>query len=279
MTGFSAEWLALREPADQKARNPHVLAACAGHFEARDSLRITDLGCGTGSSLRALAPHLSPRQFWRLVDHDPALLAAARVALVGWADAAQDNGPGLLLEKQGRTLQVEFCEADLAGDVDRLLNDVTDLVTAAALFDLCSPAWIKRFLARLALQKAALCTVLTYNGEEKWTPPHPGDATMLTAFIAHQQTDKGFGPASGPDAPACLIEGLRAHHYGIVIGDSPWQLGAGEAGLIMALADGSAAAVAQTGRVAGDVVEDWRLSRRQAKTCEIGHTDLFACIV
>ena len=36
---------------------------------------VVDLGCGTGSNLRALAPPCPRRQSWRLVDRDPALLA------------------------------------------------------------------------------------------------------------------------------------------------------------------------------------------------------------
>ena len=279
MTGFSPQWLALREPVDHKARNPRVLGTCAEHFEARDSLRITDLGCGTGSNLRALAPHLPARQLWRLVDHDPALLAASADALRQWADVVQDNGSGLLLEKHGRTLQVEFCQADLVHGLEPLLDGEADLITAAALFDLCSPAWIKRFITRLAAQKAALYAVLIYNGEETWTPPHPADAAMLKAFITHQQTNKGFGPAAGPQAPDCLVAALRQHQYGIVIGDSLWQLARDDAALIAALANGSAAAVDETGLVAGAVVERWRKARCTATSCEIGHTDLFACMV
>ena len=277
MSGFSAHWLALREPVDRRSRNQRVLGACCGHFAGRESLHILDLGCGTGANLRALAPHLAPRQFWRLADHDPALLAAASAALRGWADAAQDDGQILLLQKSGKTLHVAFCQADLSGDIAPLLAGDTDLVTAAALFDLCSETWIARFIAALARRKLSLYAVLTYNGEESWYPPIASDADMLRAFTAHQQTGKGFGRAAGPEAPDCLIRELRQHGYGIALGDSPWRLGPEDAGLMAALADSSAAAVAQTGQVAAARVETWRLARRAAERCEIGHADIFAC--
>ena len=74
MSGFSAEWLALREPADQRARNSDLLGALTRRFAGRDTLSVVDLGCGAGSNLRALAPALPRRQRWRLVDHDAALL-------------------------------------------------------------------------------------------------------------------------------------------------------------------------------------------------------------
>ena len=72
MSGFSADWLALREPLDHASRNAAVAAACAAHFAGAETLAVLDLGCGTGSNLRALAPILPERQDWRLVDHDPA---------------------------------------------------------------------------------------------------------------------------------------------------------------------------------------------------------------
>ncbi len=58
--GFSADWLALREPADHRSRSAELLATLATRVEGRDTLRITDLGCGTGSNLRATAPALGP---------------------------------------------------------------------------------------------------------------------------------------------------------------------------------------------------------------------------
>ncbi len=53
MSGFSADWLALREPFDLRARSCTVLDAVASYFERRHSVRVVDLACGTGSTLRA----------------------------------------------------------------------------------------------------------------------------------------------------------------------------------------------------------------------------------
>ena len=59
MTGFSADWLALREPYDIGARNPHVLDAVVASLAGNNQVRIVDLACGTGSTVRALAPRRS----------------------------------------------------------------------------------------------------------------------------------------------------------------------------------------------------------------------------
>src|SRR6266705_3435723 len=77
MSGFSAEWLALREPYDLAARNAAVLEAVVSAFIEQTSISVVDLACGTGATLRAIGPHLPPRQTWRLVDNDLSLLAKA----------------------------------------------------------------------------------------------------------------------------------------------------------------------------------------------------------
>ena len=77
MSGFSASWLALREPYDRRARNADVLNAMAARFREQSSIAVVDLGCGTGSTLRAISPRLPAQQNWRLVDNDLSLLAHA----------------------------------------------------------------------------------------------------------------------------------------------------------------------------------------------------------
>ena len=75
MSGFSAEWLKLREPYDLRARNTDVLNAVLDLLAGKPSVTVVDLACGTGSTFRALSPHIEARQHWRLVDNDLSLLA------------------------------------------------------------------------------------------------------------------------------------------------------------------------------------------------------------
>ena len=136
MSGFSAEWLALREPADRRARNRDLLGAMASHFADREVVAIVDLGCGAGSNLRAMAEMLPARQNWRLVDFDPRLLDAARERLVDWVRESEILEDGLALAIGHRHLEIAFTEADLSNGIDLLLDPAPELVTAAALFDL-----------------------------------------------------------------------------------------------------------------------------------------------
>jgi SAM-dependent methyltransferase len=279
---FSADWLNLREPADHAARDRALLADVAAHVAGRDHLAVLDLGCGAGSNLRGCALAFPvARQSWTLVDYDPALLDAARARLRDWADAAEDQGEELLLEKDGKTIAVDFRRMELVADLERALDWRPDLVTAAALFDLVSAGWISRFAAACARRRLPLYTVLIYDGREEWTPPHRLDAAVHAAFLAHQRRDKGFGPSAGPEAGAAMAEAFAAAGYAVRTGDSPWRLGPADAGLAAELADGIARAAVETGAVAPAEARAWAEARAAsmrdgAGRALVGHADLWA---
>ena len=274
MSGFSPEWLALREPVDHRSRNAELAAALAARFQQRNGVNVVDLGCGTGSNLRATAMLLPDVQSWTLVDYDERLLGEARNALARWADAAQVSGDQLALTKGPRQISVQFRQADLNAELDAVLGEKPDLVTASALFDLCSPAFIKAFVRAAAARGAVFYTVLTYNGIQRWTPRQPSDNAMMAAFHAHQTTDKGFGPSAGPTAPAHLADAFRLAGYSVLEGDSPWLLGAQDQALVSDLASGFAGAVRETGAVDAKSIDAWtKITRTGA---EVGHTDTLA---
>ena len=278
MTGFSAQWLALREPADHRARDVslrdkvvHDLAHLARVRQG--PINLVDLGCGSGSNLRALAPHLPATQHWTLVDYDPALLSAAKAALMRWADKIISEQETLVVLKNRKHISIDFLCEDLSSNLEAVLSRPMDLLTAAAFFDLVAESWLERFCGLLS---APLYTVLTYNGQESWSPPQPTDLAMLEAFRAHQQTDKGFGAAAGPTPAGVMERLLKARGFAVSSAQSPWKLDASDRRLIEQLAIGSAGAVSETKRVSVEEVSAWKQSRSLAQTCEIGHTDLYA---
>lgn len=274
MSGFSAEWLDVREPVDHRSRNTSLGRRLARHCHGWRFVSVVDLGCGTGSNLRATAPLLGPDQHWTLVDHDPALLEAAVARLTQWADGADSSSGALVLRKGPKRISVALRRADLASNLDAALGPAADLVTAAALFDLVSAAFIARFAAALAARKSAFYTVLTYDGDQRWTPPHPADDAMRKAFHAHQGRDKGFGAAAGPAAPQLLGESFAAGHYTVSQGASAWRLGPEDAVLIGDLARGFAAAVEETGAVDAATLTGWRQLERTGAV--VGHADTLA---
>jgi hypothetical protein len=232
------------------------------------------MGCGTGSNLRATAPLLGPEQHWTLVDKDEHLLEAAVARLCAWAANAERNGSQLLLGKDGKRIAVRFACADLASDLERVLDAGADLYTASALFDLVSDDFIATLAAEVARRKAAFFTVLTYNGLQRWTPKHEADAALASAFRSHQARDKGFGVAAGPIAPVLLSAAFDEAGYAVTEADSRWRLSAGDEALIEALTAGFVAAVRETRLVPDAKLEDWLAVGRTSAL--VGHTDTLA---
>jgi hypothetical protein len=194
--------------------------------------------------------------------------------LCSWATGAERNGSRLLLSKNGKRITVRFTCADLARDLDRVLELEADLYTASALFDLVSDDFIVELAAEVARRRAAFFTVLTYNGLQRWTPKHEADMAMASAFRAHQEGDKGFGPAAGPIAPALLAAAFDEAGYAVSEGDSAWRLGAGDEPLIEALGAGFGAAVRETRLVSEVKVARWLATARTGAL--VGHTDTLA---
>jgi hypothetical protein len=221
-----------------------------------------------------MAPLLGSTQHWTLIDNDPALLDASARRLLAWAEAGCRTADGVVLAWRGRRIAVVFRHADLSRDLDHTLGTTVELLTASALFDLVSPDFIKQFAEAAAQRGAAICAALTYDGVQRWEPAHPDDTAITCAFNAHQQSDKGFGPAAGPHAPTLLARALAAAGYQVESGDSTWRLIEGEATLIQMLACGVADAAAETGLVDPAKIAAWRIHRRGEAV--IGHTDLIA---
>lgn len=260
MSGFSAEWLDLRAPADAAARAPAVLDAMGAYCTDRPDLAICDLGAGVGATAMAIRDRLPAGRRWRLADLDAGNLAEAERRL----------------RATGET--VETAVVDLAGDPAVWPKD-TALATASALFDLAGAAWIERFVGALARDRTALLAMLTYDGRQTFTPALADDAAMLDAFNRHQRLDKGLGgPAAGPDAAAVLTRALEAAGYQVVQAESPWRLTAGrDSRLIEETLRGWATAVVEAGFVERRHADAW-LEARLARTASmtVGHVDLFA---
>ncbi|HSP56693.1 MAG TPA: class I SAM-dependent methyltransferase [Halomonas sp.] len=275
---FSPDWLARREALDARSRS-HTLTGLAADWLATRAgpHRILDLGCGTGSNLRFLAPRLPGPQHWRLIDHDPGLLALARHQ----AARLRDGG--------GERLSVATCCRDLA-PVDHALLDDVDLVTASALFDLVSRAWAEILVSACAERRLAMLFTLSVDGDWGFLNADGErledneDTAVRTLFQAHQVSDKGLGLALGGEAPAILSTLLREAGYRVECVASPWCLAAGEDEmwpLAKALVDGWFAAACDQAPGEEERLQRWRERRlagleRGELGITVGHLDLLA---
>jgi len=261
---FAAGWLALREPYDHAARSRAVLDAVARTFAGCTRVAVADLGCGTGATLRAIAPHLPPRQSWRLVDNDRSLLQEALAR-------------GATAVPAGSSVTAVNC--DLAGDFDAVLGDC-DLVTASALLDLVSEAWLDRLVAVLARRSLPFYAALSYDGGVVLEPACRGDSEVIAAVNRHQRTDKGLGPALGADAAGIASQHLRAAGFTVTQDRSDWRITPQDRAIQTDMLTGWAGAARE---ITSDpaMVAAWLGARTEHVAAgrshmRVGHVDLFA---
>ncbi len=265
MSGFSIDWLDLREAADRRARDK-ALRERTRQWLAEDTSPgkapvVVDLGAGTGSTLRALSTQASLT--WRLVDNDQTLLAEAQ-------------------RRHGSTHSIETCIADLA-NIETLPLAGARLITASALFDLVSADFIEALANDLKIRcqenPVGLYTALNYDGSTQWTPVHPLDDVVLQAFNRDQRKDKGFGPALGPDAGRAIARVFAEAGFEVYSASSPWVVDGADQAMVSSLITGIAGAVSGSPEIDSQALEDWvrfRQSQVDAGTCTVGHTDLLA---
>ena len=281
LASFDADWLRQREPFDAAARaraadRLHIAARLASmRTDPAAPWRIIDLACGLGANLRWLAPRLGGAQQWLAVDNDAALLRR-------WG-SGESARRMLHVRGAGFDAAVVRRRVDLARHLEALPWAAAHLVTGSALLDLVSLDWLQRLVAASAPYRVPLLFALSVDGRHHWTPSDAQDEAVGALFAAHQQRDKGFGPALGPRAAATLRRLLRQAGYRVHCERSDWLLqGQGDASALAlqrALIDGMCAAACQQAPAAAAELRAWQQRRHAlaARTClRVGHVELLA---
>jgi SAM-dependent methyltransferase len=258
---FDAGWLALREPVDHRSRPVELLDPLREAWTTRGWERILDLGAGSGSNLRYLAPHLPGSQRWTLVDHDQGLL-----------DRAVEESP-----------EGDVRVRTLVGDLEHHgLESVADahLVTASALLDLVSERWLEGLVARCSARGAGALLALSWDGTMQWSgPAHPDDHLVRSAVREHQLRNKGLGPALGSRAGAVAGRLFADEGYQVRLRPSPWVLTPEDRVLAAALVDGWEEAATEARPADAARIHAWARHRRQGLSTGslvVGHLDLLA---
>lgn len=201
----SRAWLALREPADATSRSDHLAQYLAARLQA--PLVVHDLGAGTGSMRRWLAPQLAGPQLWVEHDRDEDLLA-------------RDEPP--TRDFDGQPVKVVTRCGDVA-----TLDDLrgADLVTASALLDVLT-AEALRNLVDIVVAAGAPCLLTTsVVGRVDLQPADSLDAEIIRAFNDHQRRTTDIGALLGPDAVHRAADLFTGHGWTVRHESSPWQLG------------------------------------------------------
>mgnify|MGYP000642364552 CR=1 FL=1 len=282
--GFSPVWLTLREPADHAARSAALTQKLAAWAREQSALHILEMGCGTGSNLRYLCPHLGHHQEWTLLDYDPVLLAQLPLSIKEWAE---DEGVDIdiasdivTVEAKNFSARIRWQQADLANELDALPFETTQLVTGSALLDLTSQSWLQQLSELCIRHQCASLFVLNYDGRIQWQPERSFDTQTITLLNRHQLGDKGFGPAMGPLAGRTFAQALSSGQQ-CSVEPSDWQIIPEQQALQQALLDGWREACAELAPENADELERWHDERQRLITslesslC-VGHTDILS---
>ncbi|HTY48176.1 MAG TPA: hypothetical protein VMB48_00635 [Steroidobacteraceae bacterium] len=289
MGDFTPEWLALREPLDARSRAQALAVAVAGLAGAPGArergLTVIDLGAGTGANLRHAAPRLGGRQEWLLVERDPRLLGAMHGCMRDWAAASgagfEEVGERLVVRGAQYQCTIRSACLDLATQLDALAVPHGALVCASALLDLVSESWLRALARHIAERDAVAWFVLSYDGRIECEPPEAEDAVVRELFNLHQRTDKGFGPALGPEAGVAAMRIFAECGCGIRCAPSDWELAPGDRTLQHALLEGWFRAAVQIDAGQEPALRGW-LARRRAQVeagrskLRVGHVDVLA---
>ena len=153
------------------------------------------------------------------------------------------------------------------------------MVTASALLDLVSGAWLEGLADACRAAGASVLFALTYDGRIDCVPSLPDDARVRELVNRHQRTDKGFGPALGPMAAGHAETAFSRRGYQVHVSASDWVIGPDEPALQYALIDGWADAAAALAPAEAARLTAWKRARHAAvdegrSTLTVGHQDL-----
>ena len=283
--GFSESWLELREPADHAARSTALLDKLVHWRKSHDTLRIVELGAGTGSNLRYLMPALGHDQHWLLMDNDAALLDNLPKLLQHFSDThdAQltQGSDCLVIKHPDFSARITSRVIDLASQLDQLMQQEIHLLTASALLDLTSAKWLDQLASIADRQRCACLFALNYNGTIAWQPASASDDVVSRLLNLHQSGDKGFGPALGPTAGSYFANQLEQYGNTVFIESSNWQIDESMTALQLAIIEGWAPAATEQNNEAAGQIDMW-FEQRKAWIKEglsqltVGHCDVLA---
>ena len=263
----SAGWLTLREPADAAARSGELVESLLSHLSGGRDLVVHDLGSGSGSMARWLAPQLAGVQHWVLYDRDVELLA---LALADPPTVPAGSRPVTLETRRRDITRLDPEELSDAG-----------LITASALLDMLTAEELDRLVASCAGAGCPVLVTLSVVGRVELDPADPLDEVVQAAFNAHQRRDNGAGRLLGPDALDRAASAFASRGLDVAVRPSPWLLGSNHAVLASAWFEGwLGAALDQQPEL-----QDLTISYRQRRLAEaisrrldvtVHHQDLLA---
>ncbi|MFK4834909.1 SAM-dependent methyltransferase [Microbacterium sp. ZW T2_14] len=288
MTSIStatADWLALRAPADDAARSPELAHELGRMLAAAPGpVLLHDLGAGTGSMTRWLAPRLPGPQQWVLRDGD--------------ADIVEHLDLSAVADAEGRLIDAQVVVEDLAALPSDAFHDAA-AVTASALLDVITRAEAAHVVAACVEAGTPALFSLTVTGGVRVRAAglhstglrsparHPSgpdetiERAVAAAFNDHQRRDADGRRMLGPDAVAVTAALFAEAGWHVRRAATPWRLRRGDRSLVAAWLEGWVDAAVEQRPELTEEAEAYRGRRRaQAEAAglrvTVSHEDLLA---
>jgi SAM-dependent methyltransferase len=220
---------------DERSLNPDVRAAFLASLRSHTTLKLLDLGAGTGSSLRRLLDaELHANLDITLVDKEPALLEAARqegakmLARREYEVTLVEGGIEAWRGKQ--TLLIRTVAADLA-HFEPARAGQYDAIIAHALMDLLPPRLMAQRIARWLAPAGLFYATLNYDAGTTLFPVW-AEGGLEKAILANydgsmDRRELPFGdePSAGAESGRKLHGALHAQGFDVLAyGSSDWSI-------------------------------------------------------
>lgn len=265
------EWLNLRYDADCQSRNQRVQEQVLGQLK-EDTIRILDIGAGTGSNIRYLLTKLTnPKQQWILLDQEEDLLQNVKHHLAILADLQHQSDAKFAFHYEGREISVEFLVGDLFSSKVEAYMKSSDLIVANAFFDLLSKSQLSSFMSMLKANEQLLLATINYTGTTFSVHHSKQDDIWIERYHQHMKRPSLSGSSTGPDCINEMTRIIQDHGLRYVAGPSDWVLDLKEP-LIQGIFDFMEAAFLDMGMPIEEF-NNWRTSKREGELV-IHHSDL-----
>ena len=248
---------------------------------------LLELGAGSGSLFRWLAPIVGRTQHWLWLDNDDALLergihlTAHWAQRLGYAVQRSEEGTELTLQTPRGTWSIEARGYDLNDPPSMLPLDEADAVTCSAVLDLFSEDWLDELLH--AIVQRPFYAAINVIGRDRIRPHRLEDELIWRGYILDQVGNARLLDPLGPDVPNVAREVCKELGLQYVSTRSDWIIRRQHHAMLRYMIGFVTNAARQALPQYRRRVDRWERRRRQEIaagrcTLRIGHVDVLVSV-